>query len=313
MVTDGLVKEYNGKKVVSNLSIQVEQGEIYGFLGPNGAGKSTTIGMILGLIPPTLGEIRIFRKTLREDYFKIKQRLGVVGEFQHFYGEMTGTEYLSFIADFYEVKDKIKKIGQFLELVGLSQYRNLQLKAYSKGMQQRLALAKALIHDPDLVILDEPISSLDPIGVKQVRDIILEENKKGKTFLISSHLLSEIEKTCHRIGIIHHGKLLAEDTMNGLKEKLNSGLELEIELENMPAGIVKSLSTFTYIKSVVIQGQILTIKICDSIDRRGEISKSLNELGCMVLSMKKKQISLEEAFVTITENNISLLTQNEVI
>lgn len=311
--TKGLTKEYDGKPVVNDLNIHVREGEIYGFLGPNGAGKSTTIFMILGLIPPTKGEVRLFGKTLAEDYFGIKQKIGVVAEFQHFYGEMTGYEYMSFFADLYRVKNKDAKIKELLERVDLYQFRNLQLRAYSKGMQQKMAVARALVHDPEILILDEPVSSLDPYGIKQVRDIILEENKRGRTFFISSHLLSEIEKTCNRIGIINHGVLVAEDTMDGVREKLSQGMEVEIELESVPEGITDALRTLPFVDSVDSRDHIVKLHTSGKEDHRGEISKFLTERGCVVLSMKRNQMSLEEAFVTITEKNISLLTGEAVV
>lgn len=313
IVTKALVKEYDGKPVVNDLNLHVEPGEIYGFLGPNGAGKTTTISMILGLIPPTKGEVRLFGKTLSEDYFGIKRRIGVIAEFQHFYGEMTGYEYLSFFADLYGVGGKERRIRELLERVDLYQFRGLQLRAYSKGMQQKIALARALVHDPELLLLDEPVSSLDPYGIKQVRDIILEENKKGKTFFISSHLLSEIEKTCHRIGIINRGVLVAEDTMDGVREKLSTGMELEIELESIPEGTLEALKALPFVESVSRQDGLIVLHTMDKEDRRAEISRFLTERGCVVLSMKKNQMSLEEAFVTITEKNISLLTGEAVV
>lgn len=315
IVTRELVREYDGKPVVNGLNIHVEPGEIYGFLGPNGAGKSTTISMILGILPPTRGTVTLFGKTLSDDYFVIKRRIGVVGEHQHFHGEMTGYEYLSFFAELYGIKVKVKesKIHELLDRLDLYGSRNLQIRCYSKGMQQKIALARALVHDPELLILDEPVSSLDPHGIKQVRDILLDENKKGKTVFVSSHLLSEVEKTCTRIGIINHGVLVAEDTMDGVRRKLSIGMELEIELDSIRAGTREALEALPFVQSVAIRNNVIALQTAGQDDHRASISRSLMERGCVILSMKRNQMSLEDAFVTITEKNISLLTGKEVV
>lgn len=303
-----MTKEFGGKTVVNGLNISVNEGEIYGFLGPNGAGKSTTISMVLGFIPPTKGEVRIFGKKLSEDYFEVKRRIGVIGEIQHFYGDMTGFEYLDFFAGVFGVKFKEHRIKELLEMVNLLQYQNLQLKAYSKGMQQKLALVRALLHDPDLLILDEPVSSLDPNGIKQVREIILSENKRGKTFFLSSHLLSEIEKICNRIGIINQGVLLAEDTMEEIKKNLNNGINLEIELEKKPVEeTINVLKSLLFVENLIVQGSTIKIHISGREDCRSEISRILILQGNLIINMKASQMSLEEAFVTITEKNTLLL------
>ncbi|HEX7713440.1 MAG TPA: ABC transporter ATP-binding protein [Bacillota bacterium] len=305
---DGLTKEYDGERVVNGLSIHVEKGEIYGFLGPNGAGKSTTIRMMLGLLPPTNGQVRIFGRTLQEDYFGIKRNVGVVGEVQHLYDEMTGFEYLSFFADFFGVENKRVRIENLLKKVDLYRYHNLRLKEYSKGMQQKIGIIRALLHNPDLLILDEPVSSLDPYGIKQVRDMIREENEKGKTFFLSSHLLSEIERTCHRVGIINRGMLVAEDTIEGIKGKLSESYNLEVEVENCLPDTEGLLRELGFVDSVMIHGRIIRICTKDNGDYRVKISKFLAEHGYVVLGVNKKELSLEEAFITLTEKNVSLLT-----
>jgi ABC-type multidrug transport system ATPase subunit len=314
IATQGLTKEYNGRIVVDELHLRVEPGEIYGFLGPNGAGKSTTIGMILGLIPITRGEARLFGKTLAEDYHRIKRRIGVVGEFQHLYREMTAMEYLRFFAELYGVANPRPRIDSLLERLNLGAAASLPLKAYSKGMQQKLSLTRALVHDPKLLILDEPVSSLDPQGVKQVRDLILEEQQRGKTILISSHLLSEIEKTCQRLGIINRGRLVAEDTLEGIISRLNrENVVIEVELEEtVTPDLMQALERLSFIDAVVLtQPNRLEVTVSNEADFRGHLSKFLTGRGLTVLSLKQESMSLEEAFMTITEKNISLLTQEE--
>lgn len=314
IITQDLTKEYNSRRVVDGLDLWVKKGEIYGFLGPNGAGKSTTIGMILGLIPITRGKVRLFGRNLAEDYHRIKQRIGVVGEFQHLYREMTAEEYLSFFAGFYEIANVKQRIDYLLERVDLSDARHLPLKAFSKGMQQKLSLSRALLHDPELLVLDEPVSSLDPQGIKQVRDLILEENQRGKTIFISSHLLSEIEKTCHRTGIINHGQLVAEDTIDGIIGRLErEKVLIEVELEEMATeGLQNDLSKLPFIIAVTSpEPNRLVVTTQGGTDFRGTLSKYLSGHGLTVVNLQKKRMSLEEAFVAITEQNISMFARNE--
>jgi len=304
-----LTKRYGDLTAVSSLSLHVEKGEIYGFLGPNGAGKTTTIMMLLGLLPPTEGEVKLFGKSLSEDYFNIKRRIGVLSEVQYLYEEMTALEYLRFFGELYQVENVDERIKQVLGQVNLYDRRNELLKGYSKGMKQKLGLARALLHDPEILILDEPVSSLDPYGIKEVRDILMEENQKGKTIFISSHILSEIERTCHRVGIMNRGRLLAEDTMADLKRRLMEEVELVLELEAVTDTIVSGLRELPFVVSVEAHGNRLTVKTKADKDYRGQISSTVSAKGGVVLGLRRHEMSLEEAFVTITENNLFLLTK----
>ncbi len=309
--TQSLTKKYNGFKAVDNLSLEVKEGEIYGFLGPNGAGKTTTILMLLGILKPTQGEVYLFGQNITKDFLSIKKKMGVVSEKQYLYKEMTAGEYLNFFADLYGVNNRKKKIDQLLEAVNLLEVRNRKLGAFSRGMQQKLGFARALLHDPQLLLLDEPVSGLDPTGIKQIRDLIEQENKKGRTIFISSHLLSEVERLCGKVGIINKGRLLAEDTMDNLRKRLTDVVELEIELTEAKKKIIDTLAAFDFIKGLKREENLLTIKVKADKDYRAQISEAISQQGGVVLGIKKKEMSLEEAFITITEKNISLLTEKE--
>jgi len=309
--TQNLTKKYNEFKAVDNLSLEVKEGEIYGFLGPNGAGKTTTILMLLGILKPTQGEVYLFGQNITKDFLSIKKKMGVVSEKQYLYKEMTAGEYLNFFADLYGVKNRKKKIDQLLEAVNLLEVRNRKLGAFSRGMQQKLGFARALLHDPQLLLLDEPVSGLDPTGIKQIRDLIEQENKKGRTIFISSHLLSEVERLCGKVGIINKGRLLAEDTMDNLRKRLTDVVELEIELTEAKKEIIDTLAAFDFIKGLKREENLLTIKVKADTDYRAQISEAISQQGGVVLGIKKKEMSLEEAFITITEKNISLLTEKE--
>lgn len=215
--THGLTKKYGSQVSVSHLNIHVKKGRIYGLLGRNGAGKTTTMRMLLGLTVPTSGEVKIFGEPFQENANKILPRIGCMIESPGFYPNLTGTENLKIFAALRGLKEP-KYIKNALELVNLP-YRDKKLfSQYSLGMKQRLAIALAVMHNPELLILDEPINGLDPIGIAEVRDFIRELcDASGKTILISSHILSEISLLADDVGIIDHGKLLEEESLKELE------------------------------------------------------------------------------------------------
>ncbi len=306
--TEDLTKEYDGFKAVDNLTLQVEKGEIYGFLGPNGAGKTTTILMLLGILKPTRGKIYLMGEELKKNPLKIKKRIGVVSEKQFIYKEMSAQEYLNFFADLYKVENKEKRIDELLSAVNLLEIKRRKLGAFSRGMQQKLGFVRALLHNPEILLLDEPVSGLDPTGIKQIRDLIKEENERGKTVFISSHLLSEVERLCDKVGIINKGKLLAEDTMDNLKTRLSDFVELEVEVSKIKKEIVDVLSSFKFVKELKTRGNLLNLRIASNKDYRAQISQAITQQKGIVLGIKKKEMSLEDAFITITQKNIFLLT-----
>ena len=217
--THDLTKKYGSQTSVSHLNIHVKKGRIYGLLGRNGAGKTTTMRMLLGLTAPTSGEVTIFGKPFQGNEKNILPRIGCLIESPGFYPNLTGTENLKIFAELRGLRSP-KYIKNALELVNLP-YRDKKLfSQYSLGMKQRLAIALAVMHNPELLILDEPINGLDPIGIAEVRDFIRELcDTSGKTILISSHILSEISLLADDVGIIDHGKLLEEESLKELEAK----------------------------------------------------------------------------------------------
>ncbi|ASA25722.1 ABC transporter ATP-binding protein [Paenibacillus donghaensis] len=217
--TNHLTKQYGEQKSVANLNIHVKKGRIYGLLGRNGAGKTTAMKMLLNLTRPTSGEVRIFGKNIQGNEKKILPRIGSLIEAPGFYPNLTGTENLKIFAQLRGVS-KRNAVQSALEVVGLPYGDKKLFSQYSLGMKQRLAIALAIMHDPELLILDEPINGLDPIGIAEVRSFIRELcDVKGKTILISSHILSEISLLVDDIGIIDHGVLLEEESLAELEEK----------------------------------------------------------------------------------------------
>ncbi len=305
--TTGLTKSFDNFMAVNEITLNVKKGEIYGFLGPNGAGKTTTIRMLLGILKPTKGEIYLFDKPLHQDYFNMKKKIGVVSEKQYLYEEMTPYEYLDFFGDFYRIKNRKKRIKELLEWAGLYGVRDKRLKQFSRGMQQKVGIARALLHDPEILILDEPISGLDPMGIKQVRDMIEEQKRLGKTIFISSHLLSEVEKICDRVGIVNEGVLLAEDKMEDLKMKLSRETEIEVEVKKVIPEVIKALSSLDFVNKVAQENNLLVVKVKTDRDHRDEIVRTISSQGGAILGLKLREMSLEEAFVTITQKNVSSL------
>lgn len=209
-------------KAVQNLSLNIEPGEIFGLLGPNGSGKSTTIKMMLGLLYPTSGSLKVLGHSPSDVH--AKSRIGYLPEESYQYGSLTAEETLHFFGRLFNLDSKSRhaKVRQLLELVGLADASKRRVGEFSKGMARRLGLAQALINDPELLILDEPTSGLDPIGARHVKDLILDLSRNGKTILMTSHLLADVEDVCHRIAILHSGTLQALGKVDELLEEKSS-------------------------------------------------------------------------------------------
>ena len=305
-----MTKQYGKFKAVDNVNLNIPAGEIYGFLGPNGAGKTSTIMMLLGIVKPTAGEIQLCGEKYSPARLDLRRRIGVVPE-KHPMGMwnwMTGSDYLDMFADLFQVEDAEKRIDQLLGRVELLDVKNKRIAEYSRGMLQKLSIIRALLHDPDILFLDEPISGLDPIGIKQIRDLILEENREGRTIFISSHLLSEMEKLCHRVAIVFQGKLVAEDRMPSLLTALTRDREIYIDLESIPSGLSEKLKALSFVEDVSVNGNTLAVKVPREGDQRKNISKYLIGENLVPLRIEEKSISLEDAFVTITRENIDMFT-----
>ena len=310
--TRNLTKTYPEVEAVKQVTLNVRAGEVYGFLGPNGAGKSTTMAMLLGLIKPTSGELSLFGTSLQDDYFAIKNAIGVVGENPYFFDEMTAWEFLSFHADIFMMESKENRINELMETVGLRQYANIRPSEYSRGMRQKLSFVRALLHKPDLLMLDEPVSGLDPHGIRQIRGLIEEQKKSGTTIFISSHILSEIERTADRIAIMHKGKLLVEDNLDGLRYSVDQSVRVNVEVANVPESLSRVLSEIPHIVDHNIDGQHIEIRLDASFDYRAELSSAITASGATIIGMETRKASLEETFMTFTDDNVIGLSKGEV-
>ena len=309
--TRNLTKPYPEVDAVKQVTLNVRAGEVYGFLGPNGAGKSTTMAMLLGLVKPTSGQLSLFGTSLENDYFAIKNAIGVVGENPYFFDEMTAWEFLSFHADIFMIEAKENRINELMENVGLRQYANIRPSEYSRGMRQKLSFVRALLHKPDLLMLDEPVSGLDPHGIRQIRGLIEEQKKSGTTIFISSHILSEIERTADRIAIMHKGKLLVEDNLDGLRYSVDQSVRVNVEVANVPENLSGVLSDIPHIVDHNIDGQHIEIRLDATLDHRAELSSAITASGATIIGMETRKASLEETFMTFTDDNVIGLSKGE--
>lgn len=305
-----LQKKFGNFKAIEDLSITIYEGESYGFLGPNGAGKTTTMLIILGLIKPTGGCVKIDGRHIDYDATEIKRLIGYSGDNQAFFEEMTIWEYLDFFGRLYNFDNYKKRAVTLLEKVELITRKDSLIKELSTGMKKKLGFVRSIIHNPKILILDEPVSGLDPFGIKQVRELLIEEKNQGTTIIISSHILSEIEKTVDKVGIIAKGKMIAEGTFDDLRNRLEENIELEIELVSLKEEESLLFEGQKYIKSINYSGNTINLQVDNSQDYRAEIIKLIIDNGLIPIRIEKKESSLENALITITEKNLPHLTTN---
>ena len=292
-----LTKQYRDIKAVDDLSFSVMEGDIYGFLGQNGAGKSTTIRMLLTLISPTAGEIKIFGLPLHENRHEILSQTGSIIERPDLYQYLTAYENLSLFARMSKIKVSRKLLMDQLEMVGLDERSQSKVRTFSQGMKQRLGIAVALVHDPKLIILDEPTNGLDPQGIADMRNLILRLSRQmGKTVIVSSHLLSEIEVIASRMIVIHKGKKIAEGVVQEMLDPANTLVQLETA-NNMNA--LKWLQETRW-ATAVIQGRHLQL----SMNREDipQLIRYLAEKGMDIVAVQPRH-SLEAYFLSLTNND----------
>jgi ABC-type multidrug transport system ATPase subunit len=282
------------QQILHNLNLQVPAGSIYGFLGPNGAGKTTTLRLLLGLLKKQQGNITLFGKDIQQHRMNILRRLGTLIEQPSLYLHLTGKENLQIFRLTYQCSKS--RIDEVLHLVRLQQAANKKVKAYSLGMKQRLAIAIALLHDPEILILDEPTNGLDPNGIIETRELIKELNRKqGKTILVSSHLLGEVEKMATHVGIIHKGKLLFQGPLQELQQLKSKQSAIEVEV-NDTLKAQRVLGNFP-IKQV--NGTKVLVNF-ESKERTAQMNTLLVQEGIDVYHLAVTQNDLENLFIQIT-------------
>jgi len=295
---ENLTKEYpfgflhlKKKTSLEGLNMHVEMGEVFGFIGPNGAGKSTTIKLLMGLIFPTAGTARILGKPISD--VGMHKDIGYLPEQPYFYDYLTAAEVLDYFARFHDLTaaDRKERVERMLKKVGLETARKIQLRKYSKGMLQRVGLAQAILHDPKLVILDEPMSGLDPVGRREVRDIILELKREGKTVMFSTHILSDAEMLCDRVGVIVGGKLRGVGAPGQLVDMKTQGMEILFALTGASSAPLLAKATKT--------GDCYRLQVAE-----GELYTAIEQLRgaeARILSVTQVKATLEEFFMNLVE------------
>lgn len=290
-----LTKVYQGKDVVSNVNMHVKKGEIYGVLGPNGAGKTTLFRMITNLVKPSSGEVIILGDKLTPKSYEVFKRMGSIIEYPVFYDLLTARENLALHCEYIGYYNE-DAIGHALDLVHLKDIEGKAVKDFSLGMKQRLGIARAVITKPEILILDEPINGLDPIGIEQLRKIFLMLSKEyGMTLLISSHILGEVEQIADTIGIMKEGKLIEEVAMESIRLQNTKYIELRTSDVKKAAFILNETLEISNFKVL----EDTTIRIYDMSIPLGEISKTLVLNDVLVEAINKKEHSLEDYFLNI--------------
>lgn len=298
--THQLFKTYNGKEVVSDVNMSIKQGEIYGFLGPNGAGKTTIMKMIANLVKPTSGEIEVFGQRLMHDSFEALKRMGTIIEYPIFYDKLTARENLELHCEYMGYHNR-KAIDEALELVKLKNIEGKAVKEFSLGMKQRLGIARAITTKPELLILDEPINGLDPIGIKEIRDLFkMLCREYGITMLISSHILGEIEQIADTIAVINDGKLIQEVSMDYVRERNAEYIELAVSDCKKAVFVLENQMRISNFR--VIDDQI--IRIYETEIAPNEISKTLILNDVYIEGIHKKNSSLEDYFMNLLDGGV---------
>ena len=294
---NSLTKIYDKVPVVNSLSFNVKKGEIFGFLGPNGAGKTTTIKSMLGLIRTNSGGIKINGIDISTDGKKIKKNIGYLPERVAFYQNLTAVQNLNFYAEMKNVP-RGECINLIMEM-GLKESAHKKVGKFSHGMRQRLGMARAMLGNPSILILDEPTGGLDPRGVKLIREKIRELNKKGATVFVSSHILSEIQAIADQVGIINRGRLVAKNNVSTLSNELKIKPKLILELKEVSEKTIKELKKIEGVEKVEIRGNKIEI-ICNA-ETRAKVIVAIEKAGGNIINMQTTEPTLEEVFMKYTE------------
>ncbi len=300
-----LTKRYGRHTALDSLDLQIDRGEIFGFVGPNGAGKTTTMKIMAGLLKADAGEIYIDDIKLFEDYNRLKEVIGYMPDFFGVYDNLQVMEYLEFYASAYgmETRQARRLGGHLLEMVHLEGKKECYVDELSRGMKQRLCLARALIHDPQFLILDEPASGLDPRSRFEFKEILKELRDNGKTIIISSHILMELAEMCTSIGIIERGKMILQGSIEDILETVDTSNPLIIRAYDQVDTAVLLLKREEKIESLTIRGNSIFASFSGNREEEARLLKTLIDNGVLVQSFSREQGSLESLFLKITEHS----------
>ena len=300
---NGLTKDYGARRAIDNLTFDAEQGEIVGFLGPNGAGKTTTMRILTSYMPPTEGTALVAGYDVMEESMEVRKRVGYLPETVPLYNDMTALDYLKYMADLRKIPNSEERAYETLEMVNLGDRATSYIGNFSKGMRQRVGLAQALIHRPEVLILDEPTIGLDPAQVVEIRNVIREIGK-DRTVLLSTHILSEAQQICDRVLIINKGRIVAEDTPANLQSRLAGAQRVVLRVRGEVDGLAPMIGKVKGARDVVAkQDGSVEFEFSAGQDVRPQVAKAVIEAGFDLLEMRLIGLSLEEIFLELTREN----------
>jgi ABC-2 type transport system ATP-binding protein len=299
--TNNLTKNYNSLTAVNKLNLKVQKGTIHGFLGPNGAGKTTTIKILVGLIKPSEGSAKVLGQEVHMDQADSRLRIGYMSELPRFPKYLKGAELLDIYGRMYGMttQQRAEQIPKLIDLVGLKGREKDFIGKYSKGMQQRIGIAQALLGNPELVILDEPSIGLDPVGMVEVRELVKAISKEGMTVFLSSHLLFEVEQICDQVTIINKGSVLASDTLQNVSSMLAVPALIHIELATLSDEVIAAVKKLPFVSGAWKTGSTLSIQITTHDDVRAQVSKEVTGAGGVIVGMSQKTSNLEDVFIQL--------------
>lgn len=303
-----VVKVYrggNGTRALDGVSFEVPSGGIFGFLGPNGAGKTTTIRILGTILEPTEGTVRIGGADLREEPLRIKSRLGLMPDEVAFFPTLTGMDHLVYYASFYRISrpEARCRARELLDELAMGDAASKKVRSYSHGMKKRLAIAQCLMHDPDVLIMDEPANGLDPEGMRFFRDLLRSLHASGKTIFLSSHLLHEVEQLCDRVGIINHGCMMAVDSISNLAAGPASNLPdlIHVSADGLTDSAVEAILAIPGVTRAQVTPKGMDVSLAPGSEATSEITKALVLAGVRIREVRKEQPSLEDLFLAITK------------
>ena len=300
---NGLTKDYGVRRAIDNLTFDAEQGEIVGFLGPNGAGKTTTMRILTGYMPPTDGSAIVAGYDVVEESLEVRKRVGYLPETVPLYNDMTALEYLKFMADLRHIPDPEERAYESLESVNLEERADSYISTFSKGMRQRVGLAQALIHRPEVLILDEPTIGLDPAQVVEIRHVIREIGK-DRTVLLSTHILSEAQQICDRVLIINKGKIVTEDSPENLQSRLVGAQRVVLRVRGDSDGLTTKIGKVKGVRTVDAKSDgSVEFEFGAGEDMRPQVAKAVVQAGYELLEMRPIGLSLEEIFLELTRDD----------
>jgi ABC-2 type transport system ATP-binding protein len=302
---NGLTKDYGARRALNSISFDANQGEIVGFLGPNGAGKTTTMRILTGYMPPTDGEAIVAGYDVVEESLEVRKRVGYLPETVPLYNDMTALDYLKFMAELRQIPNREDRAYETLEMVNLKDRANSFIGNFSKGMKQRVGLAQALLHRPEVIILDEPTIGLDPAQVVEVRKVIREIGK-DRTVLFSTHILSEAQQICDRVLIINKGRIVAEDTPENLQSRVLGAERVFLRVRGDADGLNDTVKKVKGTRKVETKLEdAVEFEFSAGQDVRPQVAKAVVQAGFELLEMRPVGMSLEEIFLELTEDKSS--------